>query len=98
MGRVIQNFSETAMNTRLLLRHGVGIVAGCFLAGLTVFSAPVYASQTFVSNIGPNGESATATFTTGLNSITLVLTDTQTDGIQPRGEGGCGTFPVGSYV
>src|SRR5436305_12788161 len=65
-GRVIQNFSETAMNTRLLLRHGVGIVAGCFLAGLTVFSAPVYASQTFTSNIGPNGEHASATFTTGL--------------------------------
>ena len=79
MGRVIQNFSETAMNTRLLLRHGVGIVAGCFLAGLTVFSAPVYASQTFTSNIGPNGEHASATFTTGLNSITLVLTDLQTD-------------------
>jgi len=38
-----------------------------------------YASQTFTSNIGPNGESATATFTTGLDSITLVLTDTQTN-------------------
>ncbi len=67
------------MNTRLLLRYGVGIVGGCFLAGLSVFSAPVYASQTFTSNIGPNGESASATFTTGLNSITLVLTDTQTN-------------------
>src|SRR6266702_7403046 len=63
-GRVIQNFSETAMNTRLLLRYGVGIVGACFLAGLSVFSAPVYASQTFTSNIGPNGESASATFTT----------------------------------
>ena len=57
----------------------VGIFGSCLLAGLTVFSPAIYATQTFTSNVGPNGESATATFTTGLNSINLVLTDTQSN-------------------
>jgi len=67
--------AEMCMKTYGLQRKKVGVFWGCLMAGVAVFSAPVYAaSQDFTSNVGAGGVQGSATFTPGTDSITLVLT------------------------
>src|SRR6266705_2448709 len=64
------------MTTRRLVRDGLGIVWGCLLAGLTVFSAPIYANQVFVSDPSNTTVSGSADFTTGAGTVSVTLTNT----------------------
>jgi hypothetical protein len=68
-----------AMKTRWLLNHGVGIFGACLLAGLTVFSAPIYAAQCFTSDPANTTVGGTACFTVSADTVSVTLTNTQAD-------------------